>query len=154
MSEENNFKDSEKQDQNLFLKGWKNFIGGAKDGFDNFKASLEKQAKKNEEEWEENKEKVDGFFNKIKQDWDNKIKQWNTEMEQRNLETKEQWEAGKSKIQQEIKNWQEKTEKDWNDGVKSFRRGFFKAYLWALLIILPMVVIIIVILAVVNRLLG
>ena len=60
MSEENNFKDSEKekQDQNLLLKGWKNFISGAKDGFNNFKSSLEKQAKKNEEFLEENKEKT------------------------------------------------------------------------------------------------
>ena len=156
MSEVKNFKDpeKEKQDQNLFSKGWKNFIDGAKDGFNNFKASLEKQTKKNEEVWEENKEKVDGLFNKIKQDWDNKIKQWNTEMEQRSLETKEQWEASKSKIQQEIKNWHENTKQEWNDGVKSFRRGFFKAYLWALIIILPMVIIIVVILAVVSRLLG
>ena len=156
MSKENNLKDSEKekQDQNLIVKGWKNFIDGAKDGFDNFKASLEKQTKKGEEVWEENKEKVDGFFNKIKQDWDSKIKQWNTEMEQRSLETKEQLEASKSKIQQEIKNWQDNTKQEWNDGVKSFRRGFFKAYLWALIIILPMVVIIVVILAVVSRLLG
>ncbi|MEE9377925.1 MAG: hypothetical protein V3V33_07810 [Candidatus Lokiarchaeia archaeon] len=154
MSKENNLKDSEKQDQNLIVKGWKSFIDGAKDGFDNFKASLEKQTKKGEEVWEENKEKVDGFFNKIKQDWDSKIKQWNTEMEQMNLETKEQWENRKSKIQQDIKNWQDNTKKEWDDGVKSFRRGFFKAYLWALLIILPMVIIIVVILAVVSRLLG
>ncbi|MFX1500103.1 MAG: hypothetical protein ACFFDH_03965 [Promethearchaeota archaeon] len=155
MSEENNLKDSEKekQDQNLLLKGWKNFINGAKGGFDNFTASLEKQAKKNEELWEENREKVDGFFNKIKQDWDSKIKQWNQEMEQRNLETKEQWEARKSKIQQEIKNWQDKTEKEWNDGVKAFRRGFLKAYIWALIIILPIIVLVIIVLWLMNRLL-
>ncbi len=154
MSKENNLKDSEKQDQNLIVKGWKNFIDGAKDGFDNFKASLEKQTKKGEEVWEENKEKVDGFFNKIKQDWDSKIKQWNTEMEQRSLETKEQLEASKSKIQQDIQNWQENTKQEWNDGVKDFSRGFFKAYFRAILIILPIVIIIIVILAVVTRLLG
>ena len=102
MTEENNLEDSEKEkkDQNLLLKGWKNFINGAKDGFAKFTTSLEQQAKKNEEFWAENKEKVDGFFNKIKEDWDNKIKQWNTEMEQRSLETKEKWEARKSKIQQ------------------------------------------------------
>jgi len=154
MSEENNFKDSEKekQDQNLIVKGWKNFIDGTKDGFDKFKASLEKQTKKGEEVWEENKEKVDGFFNKIKQDWDGKIKQWNTEMEQMNLETKEQWENRKSKIQQDIKSWQDNTKKEWNDGVKAIRKGFFRAYLWALIIILPMVIIIIVILALVSGL--
>lgn len=154
MSKENNLKDSEKekQDQNLIVKGWKSFIDGAKDGFDNFKASLEKQTKKGEEVWEENKEKVDGFFNKIKQDWDSKIKQWNTEMEQMNLETKEQWENRKSKIQQDIKNWQDNTKQEWNEGVKSIRKGFFRAYLWALIIILPMVFIIILILALVSGL--
>ena len=156
MTEENNLNDSEKEkkDQNLLLKGWKNFIDGAKDGFDNFKASLEKQAKKSEELWEENKEKVDGFFNKIKRDWDTKIAQWNKDIEQQRLETKEQWEARKSKIQQEIKSWQEKTEKDWNEGVKAFRRGFFKAYIWAIIIILPVVLIVIIVLYIINRLLG
>ncbi|MFX1364529.1 MAG: hypothetical protein ACFFCE_19395 [Promethearchaeota archaeon] len=156
MSEENNLKDSEneKQNQNLLLKGWKNFINNAKDGFNNFTSSLEKQAKKNEELWEENREKVDGFFSKIKQDWDNKIKTWNTEMEQRKLETKEQWEARKAKIQQDINSWQEKTEKEWNEGVKSFTRGFFKAYIWAIIIILPIILIVIIVLYVINRLLG
>ncbi|MFW9989384.1 MAG: hypothetical protein ACFFC3_12075 [Candidatus Odinarchaeota archaeon] len=155
MSEENNLKNTEKekQDQNLLSKGWKNFINGAKEGFNNFTSSLEKQAKKNEELWEENKEKVDGFFSKIKQDWDNKIKTWNTEMEQRNLETKEQWEARKAKIQQDIKSWQHKTEKEWNDGVKAFRRGFFKAYIWAIIIILPIIVIVIIVLWLMNSLL-
>ena len=73
MSNEKNFNDSEKEGQKPFLKGWQSFIDGAKDGFNKFTASLEKQAKKNEEFWKENKEKVDGFFNKIKEDWDNKI---------------------------------------------------------------------------------
>ena len=152
MSNENNFESSEKEktDDNIFQKGWKNFIDGAKDGFDKFKTSLEKQAKKNQELWDQNKDKVEGFFNKVKQDWDNKIKQWNTEMEQRRLETKEQWEARKLKIQQDIKNWQETTKKEWSEGVKSFRRGFFKAYFWAILLIIPILVIIII----VVRLLG
>ncbi len=156
MSEENNLKDSknEKQDKNLLLKGWKNFINSAKDGFDNFTSSLEKQAKQNEELWEENREKVDGFFDKMKQDWNNKIQQWNQEMEQRNLETKEQWETRKGKIQQDIKSWQQKTEKEWNDGVKAFRKGFFKAYIWAIIVILPIVLIVIIVLYVINKLLG
>jgi len=152
MSNEKNFEDSEKEktDENILLKGWKNFIDGAKEGFDKFKTSLEKQAKNNQEVWEENKEKVDGFFNKVKQDWDNQIKKWNTEIEQRKLETKEQWDARKQKIQQDIKNWQEKTKQEWSDGIKSFRRGFFKAYFWAILLIIPILIIIVVLV----RLLG
>ncbi|MFX0000547.1 MAG: hypothetical protein ACFE9Q_10125 [Candidatus Hodarchaeota archaeon] len=154
MSEQNNFNDSEKEEQKPLLKGWKNFIDGAKDGFNKFTVSLEQQAKKNKEFWAENKEKVDGFFNKVKQDWDNKIKQWTTEMEQRNLETKEQWETRKSKIQQDIKNWQEKTQKEWKDGVKAFRKGFFKAYFWFLVLTIPILIIVLVTLAVVFKLFG
>ncbi len=156
MSNENNFKDSEKEktDENIFLKGWKNFIDGAKDGFEKFKLSLEKQVKTNQEVWEQNKEKVDGFFNKVKQDWDNQIKKWNTEIEQRKLETKEQWDARKQKIQQDIKSWQEKTKQDWSEGLKSFRRGFFKAYFWALLLIIPIIVIVLIVMVVFNRLLA
>jgi hypothetical protein len=152
MSNQNNFDDSEKEktDEKPFLKGWKNFIDGAKDGFSKFTASLEKQAMKNEEFWEENKEKVDGFFNKVKQDWDNKMKQWNADMEQRSLETKEQWEARKSKIQQDIKSWQEKTQEKWDDGVKSFRKGFFRLYLWALLLIVPVIVIVVIVIRVLG----
>jgi len=152
MNNQNNLEDSEKEktDEKPFLKGWQNFIDGIKDGFENFKTSLEDQSKKNKEVWEENKEKVNKFFKGVKQDWDNKIKEWNTEMEQRSLKTKEQWEAHKNKISQDFKNWQEKTKQEWKDGVRSFRKGFFRAYLWMLLLIIP----IIVILVVVIRLLG
>ncbi len=152
MSNQNNFEDSDKEkvDENFFSKGWKNFIDGAKDGFNKFTASLENQAKKNEEFWEENKEKVDGFFNKVKQDWDNKLKQWNAEMEQRNLETKEQWEARKSKIQNDIKTWQERTQEKWEDGVKAVRKGFFRLYLWALLLIIPVIVIVVIVIRVLG----
>ena len=75
-------------------------------------------------------------------------------MEKRRLETKEQWDAHTKKVKEDINKWQDKTRQDWNDGFKSIRRGFFKAYFWALLLILPIVIIIIVILAVVNSLLG
>ncbi|MFX1380022.1 MAG: hypothetical protein ACFFA4_13105 [Promethearchaeota archaeon] len=152
MNNKNNLEPSEKEkvSEKPFQKGWQNFMDGMKDGFEKFKNSLEEQTKKNAELWEANTEKVNKFFNGVKQDWDTKVQKWTEEMEQRRLETKEQWDAHKTKISQDIKNWQEKTQEKWEDGLKVFRKGFFRAYLWLLLLIIP----IIVILVVVIRLIG
>ena len=149
MSNENNSK-NEKLPEKSQQKGWQNFIDGIKDGFENFKTSLEEQSKKNIELWEENTENVNKFFDGVKQDWEKKIEKWSTEMDQRRMETKEQWDAHKRKITQDFKNWQEKTQQKWEDGLKAVRKGFFRAYLWVLLLIIP----IIVILVVVIRLIG
>ena len=53
MSNQNNTEDSEKEKipEKPFQKGWQNFIDGIKDGFENFKTSLEDQSKKNKELW-------------------------------------------------------------------------------------------------------
>ncbi|MFW9973239.1 MAG: hypothetical protein ACFFDF_23850 [Candidatus Odinarchaeota archaeon] len=152
MSNENNLDSpgNEKRTEEPFQKGWQNFIDSIKDGFDTFKSSLEDQSKKNRELWEENAEKVNKFFNGVKQDWEKKLKKWNEEMDQRRLETKEQWEARKNKISQDFKIWQEKTQKKWEDGLKEVRKGFFRAYLWALLLIIPIIIIIVVVI----RLIG
>ena len=132
------------------LKGWQNFIDGVKSGFDNFRTSLEDQSTKNIDFLEENKDKVNKFFKNIKDDWNKQIQKWSKDIEQRNLETKEQWEARKSKIQHDIKNWQEKTKKDWEDGVKAVRKGFFRLYLWALLLIIPVIVIVVIVIRVLG----
>lgn len=152
MSDENNLKepDKEEKQEKPFQKGWKSFVDGIKGGFENFQQSLEEQSKKNKDFWEENKEKANKFFKDTKKDWDNKLKKLNTEMEKGRLETKEQWDVHTKKVKQEINNWQEKTRQDWNDGFKIIRRGFFKAYFWALLLILPIVIIILIIAALVN----
>jgi hypothetical protein len=152
MSNENSFDNSDKKKstEKPFQKGWQNFIDGMKDGFEKFTTSLEEQTKKNAEVWEENKEKVNKFFSGVKEDWDEKLKKWTDDMEARSLETKEQWEAHRKKISNDFKNWQDKTQEKWNDGLKAFRKGFFRAYLWLFLLIIP----IIVILVVVIRLIG
>jgi hypothetical protein len=151
MNNQNNLEDSEieKTTEKPSLK-WQKFIEGIKEGFDTFKTSLENQSKKNKELWEENKEKVNNFFKGVKQDWDNKINEWSTEIEQRKLETKEQWDTYKKKVSQDFKNWQEKTRQEWKEGVKTFRKGLFKAYLWILLLVVPIIIIIVVVI----RLLG
>ena len=152
MSNENNFKDSEeeKKDEKPFVKGWQTFIDGIKGGYEEFKNTLEQQSTKNKETLEENKDKVNKFFKGVKEDWDKQIQKWTADIEQRNLETKEQWETHKQKIGQDFRTWQEKTQQKWEEGVKAVRKGFLHAYLWALLLIIPILIIVIVVI----RLLG
>ncbi|MFW9826209.1 MAG: hypothetical protein ACFFEY_01150 [Candidatus Thorarchaeota archaeon] len=146
MSNENNIEnlEKEKKDTKPFLKGWETFIEGVKEGFDDFKASLENQSKKNKELWEENKEKINKFFTNAKEDWESKVNKWNTEIQRRRLESKEQWDNYKNKVSQDFNDWQEKTRNDWNKGLKTFRRGFLRAYLWFLLLITPIIAIIVI----------
>jgi len=151
MSNENN-SEEEKKDEKSFLKGWKNFTGGLKGGFEKFQKSLEAQAKKNKEFWTENKEKSSKFFTGLKQDWDNKIKEWDADIKKRSFETKEQLDAHKKKIGEEFNNWQEKTKKDWNDGVATVRKGFFKAYFWFLILTIPILIIVIIVFALIVKL--
>ncbi len=75
-------------------------------------------------------------------------------MEKKKIESKEQWDAYKNKVSQDLKTWQEKTKQDWNDGVKAFKVGFFKTYFWFLLLTIPILIIVVIVLAVVSRLLG
>lgn len=152
MSNENNIEklEKEKTDTKPFLKGWETFIEGAKSGFNDFKASLENQSKKNKELWEENQEKINKFFLNIKEEWENKVDKWNAEIQRRRLESKEQWENYKNKVSQDFKDWQEKTKNDWNEGLKSFRKGFLKIYLWILLLIIPIIVILVVVIRIIG----
>ena len=137
-----------------FQKGWNNFIKGVRGGFEEFQKSLENQSKKNKEIWDANKEKNNKFFTDLREEWDTKIKKWNADMDKRRIETKEQWDAHTHKINQDLKNWQEKTRQEWESGVSFFKKGFFRTYLWFLLLIVPILVIIIVVIAVINWLLG
>ena len=152
MSNQNNFEDGEKEKENEkpFLKGWQNFINGIKGGYEDFKNTLEQESTKNKEILEENTDKVNKFFSGVKEDWDKQLQKWTADIEKRNLETKEQWDAHKQKIGQDFKTWQEKTQQKWEEGVKAVRKGFFRGYLWALLLIIPVLVIIVVVI----RLLG
>jgi len=152
MSHENSSNNSEKEKikEKPFQKGWQNFIDGMKDGFDKFKTSLEDQTKKNAELWEENTEKVNKFFTDVKQDWESKVQKWTADMDQRRLETKEQWDAHKKKISQDFKNWQEKTQEKWEDGLKVVRKGFFRAYLWAILLVIPIIVILVIVIRIIG----
>ncbi|MBY8990302.1 MAG: hypothetical protein KGD58_06070 [Candidatus Lokiarchaeota archaeon] len=156
MNEENNLKESDPKEtgEKPFRKGWNNLIDGFKGGFEKFQLSLEEQSKKNKEVWEENKDKVNKFFTDVKQDLEKKVSDWNADMEKKKIESKEQWDAYTSKVSQDFKNWQEKTKDDWNSGLNSFKKGFFKVYFWFLLLTIPLLIIVVIVLAVVSRLLG
>ncbi|MHA1460661.1 MAG: hypothetical protein ACTSO8_04185, partial [Promethearchaeota archaeon] len=67
-------------------------------------------------------------------------------------ETKEQWDARKQKIGEDIKNWQEKSKKDWEKGLKSFRREMIKGSYMFLVFMIPILVVLFVIVALITRL--
>ena len=156
MSEEKNLGEPEQKitSEKTFEKGWNNLIDGFKGNFDRFQQSLKEQSKKNKEFWEENKDKVNKFFKDIKQNWENKLKQWNEDMEKKRIESKEQWDAYKDKVNQDFKNFQENAKQNWNDGLKTFRKGFFKAYFWFLILTIPILIIVIVALWILSQLTG
>ncbi|GAG82694.1 unnamed protein product, partial [marine sediment metagenome] len=129
-------------------------LDGFKGGFEKFQQSLVEQSKKNKEVWEENKDKVNKYLVDVKQDLEKKVNDWNVDMEKKKIESKEQWDAYKNKVSQDLKTWQEKTKQDWNDGVKTFKQGFFKVYWRFLVLTIPILIIVVIVLAVVNRFLG
>lgn len=156
MSKQNISDDSEqeKHKDSALTRGRNDFINGIKNTFNDFQKSLESQSQKNKELWEKNKDKINTFFTNMKQKWDKKIQILNSDIEKSKLETKEQWNAYKEKVKQDFKKWEEKTREDWQEGQKRIFQSFFKAYFWALLLILPILIIVIVVLVIVNRYLG
>ena len=132
------------------------FFNSAKENWDTtlkeWGAELEKTHKENANAWENNIEKMTEFFKKNQESWDNKLKQWEADLEKKQIETKEQWEARKLKISEDVKNWQEKTKKDWEKGLKTFRREMIKGSYLFLVFMIPILVVFFVIVALITRL--
>jgi len=145
-------KDLWNQNQDKFTQ----FFKGAKENWDNtlktWGTELEEKHKENTIAWENNLEKMNSFFKKNKEFWDNKLEEWNADLEKRQTETKEQWDARKQKISEDIKNWQEKSKKDWEKGLKSFRREMIKGSYMFLVFMIPILVVLFVIVALITRL--
>jgi len=133
-----------------------NFFEGAKENWDTtmkeWGTEIAKGHKENMDSWEGNLEKVNEFFENNQQSWENKLKEWSTDFEKRQAETKEQWEARKQKIGEDIKNWQDNTKRDWEKGLKSFRREMLKGSYMFLAFMIPILVVFLVIVFVVTRL--
>ena len=183
-----------KQKENILQKGWNDVVLSISEGFKKFQTSVEEQSKKNlelwnenrekinsffnntkeiwednvndwnkelqkmqnenQEQWNQNKDKIDMFFKDMKHNWDNKLMQWTKEVQQKQIETKEQWEARKQKISEDFKNWQEKTRKDWEKGLKSWRKEMIKGSYMFLVFMIPILVVFFVIVWLINWLLG
>ncbi len=134
----------------------KKFFEGAKENWDTtmkeWGTEIAKGHKENMDSWGGNLEKVNEFFENNQQSWENKLKEWSTDFEKRQAETKEQWEARKQKIGEDIKNWQDNTKRDWEKGLKSFRREMLKGSYMFLAFMVPILVVFLVIVFVVTRL--
>jgi len=145
-------KDLWNQNQDKFTQ----FFKSAKENWDNtlktWGTELEQKHKENTVAWENNLEKMNSFFKKNKEFWDKKLKEWNAGLEKRHTETNEQWDARKQKIGEDIKNWQEKSKKDWEKGLKSFRREMIKGSYMFLVFMIPILVVLFVIVALITRL--
>jgi len=132
------------------------FFEGAKENWDTtmkeWGTEIAKGHKENVDSWEGDLEKVNEFFESNKRSWENKLKEWSTDFEKRQAETKEQWEARKQKIGEDIKNWQDGTKRDWEKGLKSFRREMMKGSYMFLAFMIPILVVFLIIVYVVTRL--
>ena len=184
----------EKPKENIFQKGWNDFVSTVTKGFNNFQKVFIEQSKTHDELWDENKEKISKFFSdaksnwdnmvgewnselknwqvenkelwdknkenvntflkKSKDDWDNRFHQWTIDLQQKQSETKQQWEARTRKINEDFKKWQENTKKDWEKGLKSWRREMIKGSYLFLVFMIPILVVFIVIVWLINWLLS
>jgi len=151
MSNKNN---SEKQKENPFLKGWNDFVSGIKNGFDNFQKTLESQTQMNVEDWDKSKNKVNNFFNKMGENFNNQIKKWTDNIQKIQIENQEQWDAQKQKMQMEMEKWQDQTRKDWKDGVKSWNRGIIKGAYTFLIVMVPVIIVLVLVIWVITQFLN
>lgn len=132
------------------------FFESAKENWDatmkEWGTEIAKTHKENVDLWDADLEKINEFFKNNQRSWEIKLKEWNADFEKRQTETKEQWEARKKKIGEDIKNWQDNTKRDWEKGLKSFRREMIKGSYMFLVFMIPILVVVFVIVALITRL--
>lgn len=131
MSNENSKKEKEKE----------NFFSILKDGFSKFQKNLEEQSHKNVENWEKAKGKVENFFKKMTNNWDNQVTEWGDDIERIQEQNKENWEVKKQQIRTDIEQWQENVRQDFKDGVKSWNRGMIKGAWIFLIVMIPIIIV-------------
>lgn len=143
-----------KKQENPFLKGWNDFVSGIKDGFENFQKTLESQTQKNVEDLEGSENNVDNFFNKMGENFNNKIKKWTDNIQKMQIENQEQWDAQTQTIQTEMEKWQDQTRKDWKDGLKSWNRGLIKGAYTFLIVMVPVIIVLVLVIWVITQFLN
>ncbi len=148
MSNENN---SEKEKENIFVKGWNDIASSLKDGFDNFQKTLQGQSKKSVEDLDKSKDKVNNFFSKMGENWNKQVAKWSKDVEDIQDQNREQWETRKQKIRDDVEKWQNQTRKDLKDGVKSWNRGMIKGAFTLLIITIPIIIVLVLVIYVINQ---
>ena len=143
-----------KKQENPFLKGWNDFVSGIKDGFENFQKTLESQTQKNVEDLEGSKNNVDNFFNKMGENFNNKVKKWTDNIQKIQIENQEQWDAQTQTMQMEMEKWQDQTRKDWKDGLKSWNRGLIKGAYTFLIVMVPVIIVLVLVIWVITQFLN
>jgi hypothetical protein len=130
MSTEKNLPDDNEQkiekqlDQspkNVFLQAWNGFVKEINDGLVNLKQTMEESSKKNQENWEYNKQNIDTFFKSLGESWQKDLNSWSSEVEKFQLENKEEWEKNKEKITNFFHDSQAKWDaqlKTWNQEIQ------------------------------------
>lgn len=111
---------------------------------------LEEMQSENKEQWNKNKENIERFFQESKANWDAKVQEWSTEINRRQSESLAQWEERKRKIGEDIKSWQENTKRDWEKGLKAWRREMIKGSYLFLVFMIPILLVFFVIVALIN----
>jgi len=94
---------------------------------------------------EKSKENVDRFFLKLSENWNKQVKEWGGNIEKIHEQNKEQWEARKQRITEDIEKWQENARKDWKDGVKHWNRGWIKGAWVFMIVMIPVLVVLFII---------
>ena len=100
---------------------------------------------KNKENWEQNKEKITNFFKTSQQQWNEQLTKWNEEIKQKQNESAEEWEARRIKFAGDFNNWKEKSKRDWEKGLKTFRREMIKGSYMFLVFMAPILVVLIIV---------
>lgn len=116
MSEKEETKQN-KASENVLLKGWKDFVSNITVGYNEFQKSVEENAKKNKDLWNQNQEKINQFFKGTKENWDNTLIEWGAELEKAHQDNSIAWENNLEKMNEFFKKTQEswdKKFKEWN----------------------------------------
>ncbi|MHA1191472.1 MAG: hypothetical protein ACTSP9_04155 [Promethearchaeota archaeon] len=115
------------------------------DDFNQLTEDIQNSQLKNRENWEKNKEKITSFFKTSQQQWNDQLITWNEEIKQKQSETAEEWEARRIKLTDDFNNWKVKSKRNWEKGLKTFRREMIKGSYMFLVFMTPILVVLIIV---------
>ncbi len=122
--------------------------------FNQLTEDIQNSQLKNKENWAKNKEKITSFFKTSQQQWNDQLITWNEEIKQKQSETAEEWETRRIKLTDDFNNWKEKSKRDWEKGLKTFRREILKGSYMFLVFMAPILVVLIIVVWLINWAMG